>query len=203
MVAAGFGLLFLRTSGSWRTVYGNLCGASTLYVAGMFAANYGHVSPHVSGLMRLPMLASFVWLGTTGIIAHGLTFEPEPHPDAAATRHAVAGPRGNVGCAGSAGAGRLESSSSAPPRPSETIPAVRHASRDFRRRRLGFLPPAPRIPGTHRPGARTVGFAGKRRNACKHISCSPKNWRPSESSPPAPRTKSIIHSPQFSAMPIC
>jgi signal transduction histidine kinase len=80
VVAAGFGLLFLRTSGSWRTVYGNLCGASTLYVVGMFAANYGHVSQHVSGLMRLPMLASFVWLGTTGIIAHGLTFEPEPIP---------------------------------------------------------------------------------------------------------------------------
>ena len=30
--------------------------------------------------MRLPMLAAFVWMGSAGVIAHGLTFEPEPPP---------------------------------------------------------------------------------------------------------------------------
>ena len=35
VVAIGFGLLFLRTRGSWRTVYGHLFGATSLYVTGM------------------------------------------------------------------------------------------------------------------------------------------------------------------------
>ena len=38
VVAVGFGLLFLRTRGSWRTVYGHLFGATSLYVTGMTLA---------------------------------------------------------------------------------------------------------------------------------------------------------------------
>ena len=34
VVAAGFGVLFLRARGWWRTVYGNLFGARSLYVSG-------------------------------------------------------------------------------------------------------------------------------------------------------------------------
>jgi signal transduction histidine kinase len=79
VVAAGFGLLFLRTRGAWRTVYGHLFGAASLYVTGMTlsAMVILHLLPYSSVLIRLPMLASFVWLGTAGIIAHGLSFEPE------------------------------------------------------------------------------------------------------------------------------
>jgi signal transduction histidine kinase len=80
VVAAGFGLLFLRTRGSWRTVYGHLFGATSLYVTGMAMSVMAmhHLLPFAYGLIRLPMLASFVWLGTTGIIARDLKFEPEP-----------------------------------------------------------------------------------------------------------------------------
>jgi signal transduction histidine kinase len=79
VVAVGFGLLFLRTRGAWRTVYGHLFGATSLYVTGMTLAVMAmrHLLPYSGGLIRLPMLASFVWLGTVGIIARGLKFEPE------------------------------------------------------------------------------------------------------------------------------
>ncbi len=42
VVAVGFGFLFLRTRGSWRTVYGHLFGAASLYVTGMTLADHGH-----------------------------------------------------------------------------------------------------------------------------------------------------------------
>jgi len=79
VVAAGFGLLFLRARGAWRIVYGHLFGAFSLYVTGMTLSAMAiyHLLPYNGGLIRLPMLASFVWLGTVGIIAHGLSFEPE------------------------------------------------------------------------------------------------------------------------------
>jgi signal transduction histidine kinase len=79
VVAVGFGLLFVRTRGAWRTVYGHLFGATSLYVTGMTLSVMAmhHMVPSMGGLIRLPMLASFVWMGTVGIIAHGLTFEPE------------------------------------------------------------------------------------------------------------------------------
>jgi len=80
VVAVGFGVLFLRTRGSWRTVYGHLFGATSLYVTGMTLSVMAmhHMLPSLGGLFRLPMLASFVWLGTAGIIARDLKFEPEP-----------------------------------------------------------------------------------------------------------------------------
>ena len=80
VVAIGFGLFFLRTRGSWRKVYGHLFGATSLYVTGMTlsAMAMHNMLPDLGGLFRLPMLASFVWLGTAGIIARDLTFEPEP-----------------------------------------------------------------------------------------------------------------------------
>jgi len=84
VVAIGFGLLFLRTRGSWRTVYGHLFGAASLYVTGMTLSVMAmhHLVPFVNGLIRLPMLASIVWLGTTGIIARDLKFEPAPQQPA-------------------------------------------------------------------------------------------------------------------------
>jgi signal transduction histidine kinase len=82
VVAVGFGVLFLRTRGAWRTVYGHLFGATSLYVTGMTLSVMAmhHLLPSLGGLTRLPMLASFVWLGSVGIIAHSLSFEPEVQP---------------------------------------------------------------------------------------------------------------------------
>jgi signal transduction histidine kinase len=82
VVAIGFGMLFFRTRGAWRKVYGHLFGAFSLYVLGMFLADFALRGGLLlnGSLMRLPMLAAFVWLGTAGVIAHGLVFEPEPPP---------------------------------------------------------------------------------------------------------------------------
>ncbi|MGA6961755.1 MAG: HAMP domain-containing sensor histidine kinase [Candidatus Acidiferrales bacterium] len=82
VVAIGFGILFFRSRGSWRTVYGHLFGAFSLYVVGMFLAELALREGlfHAASLMRLPMLAAFVWLGTAGVVAQGLPFEPEPPP---------------------------------------------------------------------------------------------------------------------------
>ena len=80
LVAIGFGFLFFRARGSWRTVYGHLFGATSLYVIGMFLIELSRrqLVPFSGSLLRLPGLAAFVWFATTGIIAHGLTFEPDP-----------------------------------------------------------------------------------------------------------------------------
>lgn len=82
VVAIGFGVLSFRTRGSWRRVYGHLFGAFSVYVAGMFLADLALRGGLLDkgSLLRLPMLAAFVWLGTAGVVAHGLTFEPEPPP---------------------------------------------------------------------------------------------------------------------------
>src|SRR3984885_7890026 len=59
VVVIGFGFLFFRSTGTWRKIYGHLFGATSLYIVG------------------------FVWLGTTGLVAHDLVFEPEVSPPSA------------------------------------------------------------------------------------------------------------------------
>ena len=82
IVLAGFGILSARAKGAWRTVYLNLFGAMLLYDLGLMAAywadNHGAVYP--ADLFDLPLIASFLWLGTTGIIARKLAPEPDPLP---------------------------------------------------------------------------------------------------------------------------
>jgi signal transduction histidine kinase len=82
IVLAGFGILSIRARGAWRTVYLNLFGAMLLYDLGLAAAywadNHGAVYP--ADLFDMPLIASFLWLGTTGIIARRLKPEPDPLP---------------------------------------------------------------------------------------------------------------------------
>jgi signal transduction histidine kinase len=82
IVLAGFGILSVRARGAWRTVYLNLLGAMLLYDVGLAAAywadNHGAVYP--ADLFDMPLIASFLWLGTTGIIARRLKPEPDPLP---------------------------------------------------------------------------------------------------------------------------
>ncbi|HEY0703999.1 MAG TPA: HAMP domain-containing sensor histidine kinase [Candidatus Acidoferrales bacterium] len=80
VVAMGFGFLFFRTQGSWRKVYGHLFGAMSLYVTGIFLIDMAirNQIAYTGYLLRLPMLCSFVWIGTTGLIARRLKFDPEP-----------------------------------------------------------------------------------------------------------------------------
>ena len=80
VVAIGFGILFFRAQGSWRKIYGNLFGAFSLYISGIFVLDLAirHKISYDGYLLRLPMLCAFVWIGVTGIIARDLKFEPEP-----------------------------------------------------------------------------------------------------------------------------
>jgi len=80
VVVIGFGVLFLRTRGGWKPVYGNLCGASILYGAGFLWANRGvsRGGTYSGSLYALPLIAAFLWFGTAGIVAQNLSLEPEP-----------------------------------------------------------------------------------------------------------------------------
>jgi signal transduction histidine kinase len=80
VVVVGFGILFLRTRGGWRLVYGNLFGAASLYTGGFLVAHLAVSSgqKYSGSLYALPFIASFVWWGTAGIIARQLAPEPEP-----------------------------------------------------------------------------------------------------------------------------
>ena len=82
IVVIGFAILSSRARGTWRTIYLNLLGAMLLYDLGLVAAywgdNYGAVYP--ADLFDLPLIASFLWLATTGIIARKLKPEPDPLP---------------------------------------------------------------------------------------------------------------------------
>jgi len=80
VVVLGFGILALRARGGWRVIYANLCGALALYAGGFLFAHYsisnGQESPGT--LLALPILGTFVWLGTTGILAGRQKLDPEP-----------------------------------------------------------------------------------------------------------------------------
>jgi signal transduction histidine kinase len=80
VVAAGFGFLFFRTQGSWRKIYGHLFGAMSLYVIGICLIELAirDKIAYTGFLLRLPMLCAFVWIGTTGLVARRLKFDPEP-----------------------------------------------------------------------------------------------------------------------------
>lgn len=82
IVVAGFGVLSLRAKGAWRTIYLNIFGAMLLYNFGLMAAywadNQGATYP--ADLFDMPLIASFLWLATTGIIARRLAPEPDPLP---------------------------------------------------------------------------------------------------------------------------
>lgn len=82
VVVIGFGILFLRTHGEWRRIYGHLFGALTLYAGGFLVAHWAIArgETYSGSLYTLPFLGSFVWLGTAGIVARDLSPEPEPLP---------------------------------------------------------------------------------------------------------------------------
>ena len=80
VVVIGFGILFLRTHGKWRAIYGHLFGVMSLYVVGFLWAEVGFRKGvlYSGSIYSIPFMAAFVWLGTVGILAHRLAPEPEP-----------------------------------------------------------------------------------------------------------------------------
>jgi signal transduction histidine kinase len=75
---AAFGFLFFRARGSWRIIYGHLFGAMALCTCGSLAAHPAVLAEqmYTGSLYALPRLGMFVWFGTAGIVARGLSQEP-------------------------------------------------------------------------------------------------------------------------------
>src|SRR5258708_2263460 len=71
IIVIGLGALWLRSRGPWRTIYANLFGASALR---MFASlildlKIDQKDYHTGSLYDLPLLASYLWLAASGLIA--------------------------------------------------------------------------------------------------------------------------------------
>jgi signal transduction histidine kinase len=74
VIVVGFGILWLRTRGAWRTVYANLFGAATLYMLISLvldvASDRGEY--YTGSLYDLPLISSFLWFALAGAIAYQL-----------------------------------------------------------------------------------------------------------------------------------
>jgi len=82
IVVVGFAVLSSHAKGAWRKIYLNLFGAMLLYDLGLVAAYWGdnHGVAYPADLFDLPLIASFLWLATTGILARKMEPEPDPLP---------------------------------------------------------------------------------------------------------------------------
>lgn len=71
VIVAGFGILWFQARGAWRLVYTNLFGASVTYMLSSLtidvAIDLGHY--RTGTLYDLPLIASFLWFGLSGVIA--------------------------------------------------------------------------------------------------------------------------------------
>jgi signal transduction histidine kinase len=87
LLVIGFGLLLMQAKGKWREIYAHLFSAALLYAAGSFIANRAIdvQTYYTGGPADLPLVASFVWFGTAGIVAHSI----KPHAHEAPARRAV------------------------------------------------------------------------------------------------------------------
>lgn len=74
LLVIGFGWLLLRARGKWREIYAHLFSASLLYAAGSFIANRAIDARtyYTGSVADLPLVISFVWFGTAGIVAYGM-----------------------------------------------------------------------------------------------------------------------------------
>jgi len=74
------GTIWLRSTGSWRAVYGNLFGAGLLYalasIAASIAIDFGRY--YTGSLYDAPLLSAMAWFGYMGFSARKMTLKPEP-----------------------------------------------------------------------------------------------------------------------------
>jgi signal transduction histidine kinase len=72
LLAIGFAVLVGRSKGVWREVYAHLFSASMLYAGGSYLANWAidRKDYFTGSLFDLPVIASFVWFGTAGLVAY-------------------------------------------------------------------------------------------------------------------------------------
>jgi signal transduction histidine kinase len=84
LLAVGFAVLITKAKGRWREVYAHLFSASLLYAAGSYITNRAidRLDYYTGSPFDLPLVASFVWFGTAGIVAHRLKPPREVVPPA-------------------------------------------------------------------------------------------------------------------------
>jgi len=72
VIVAGWALLWLQSSGAWRIVYGNVFGASAIYMLSSLTINVA-IDKHTyytGSLYDLSLLSSFLWLALAGVLAY-------------------------------------------------------------------------------------------------------------------------------------
>src|SRR5580700_1443956 len=74
LLTVGFAVLITQAKGRWREVYAHLFSASLLYAAGSYITNRAidRLDYYTGSPFDLPLVASFVWFGTAGIMAYRL-----------------------------------------------------------------------------------------------------------------------------------
>lgn len=72
VTVAGFGVLWLQSKRAWRNVYANLFCADVLYMLSSLTINVGISLNlyHTGSLYDLPLVASFLWFASAGLIAY-------------------------------------------------------------------------------------------------------------------------------------
>ena len=82
-------LAWKNSSGGWKTFYANLFGASLIYAASSYLANWG-ISRHVyysGSLYDIPLAVSMTWITVIGLWSR--EDEPEARPRSSSTSHGV------------------------------------------------------------------------------------------------------------------
>src|SRR5580693_3195621 len=74
VLTVGFAVLMTKARGTWKEVYAHLFSASLLYAAGSYITNRAidRMDYYTGSPFDLPLVASFVWFGTAGIMAYRL-----------------------------------------------------------------------------------------------------------------------------------
>jgi len=79
VLLAGLVVVWMRSKGGWRVIYGQLFGASMLYAASSYIANWAiqHNVYYSGSLYDLPLAASMAWVSAIGVFGQDLQFERE------------------------------------------------------------------------------------------------------------------------------
>jgi signal transduction histidine kinase len=82
LLVIGFASLLMKAQGRWREIYAHLFSASLMYAAGSYITNRAIDLQHyyTGSPADLPLVASFIWFGTAGIMAHRLKPQREELP---------------------------------------------------------------------------------------------------------------------------
>lgn len=88
VLVVGFAALMWKSTGKWRLVYAHLFSAALIYAVGAYIADRAIDinAYYTGGPYDLPLVASFIWFGTAGFVAHRLKPAREQLPAGAAAK---------------------------------------------------------------------------------------------------------------------